>query len=68
VFNTPRGRGARSDGQYIRTAAARHDVACVTTPAAALAAAAGLADWVAHRLRVQSLQEYHDQEQLRLFS
>jgi carbamoyl-phosphate synthase large subunit len=66
VVNTPRGRGARSDGQYIRLAAARHDVPTLTTVAAALAAAGGIHDRSIHELRVRSLQEYHDEEQLRL--
>jgi carbamoyl-phosphate synthase large subunit len=66
VVNTPRGRGARTDGQYIRLAAARHDVPTLTTVAAALAAAGGIHDRSIHELRVRSLQEYHDEEQLRL--
>jgi carbamoyl-phosphate synthase large subunit len=66
VCNTPRGQGARADGEYIRLAAARHDVACVTTAAAALAAAGGIADWLSHELTVRSLQEYHGEDQLRL--
>ena len=41
VVNTPRGRGPRADGMHIRRAAIVHGVACVTTVAAALAAAAG---------------------------
>ncbi|MDQ3106849.1 MAG: carbamoyl-phosphate synthase large subunit, partial [Actinomycetota bacterium] len=40
VVNTPRGRGARADGAYIRRAAAVHKVPCLTTAAAARAAAA----------------------------
>ncbi|MGH9286307.1 MAG: ATP-grasp domain-containing protein, partial [Acidimicrobiales bacterium] len=42
VVNTPRGRGARDDGKYIRTAASIHQVPIVTTGAAARAAAAGI--------------------------
>ncbi len=41
VVNTPRGRGPRADGMHIRRAAIVHGVSCVTTVAAALAAAAG---------------------------
>ncbi|MGH9183423.1 MAG: carbamoyl-phosphate synthase large subunit [Acidimicrobiales bacterium] len=59
VVNTPRGRGPRADGDYIRTAAAVHRVPCLTTVAAALAAANGMEDWSRHRLDVRSLQEYH---------
>ncbi len=59
VVNTPRGRGPRADGIHIRAAALAHRVPCLTTVAAARAAAAGIADWVAHPLSVRSLQEYH---------
>ncbi|MGH2684060.1 MAG: carbamoyl-phosphate synthase large subunit, partial [Actinomycetota bacterium] len=69
VVNSPRGRGPRADGAYIRTAASVNRVPCLTTAAAALAAANGMADWAAHELRVRSLQEYHEGihgDQLRL--
>jgi carbamoyl-phosphate synthase large subunit len=66
VVNTPRGRGPRADGDYIRRAANVHQVACLTTVAAARAAAAGIADWAAHPLQVRSLQEFHDEGQQRL--
>jgi len=59
VVNTPRGRGPRADGAYIRRAASASDVPCVTTIAAARAAAAGIADWSRHALQVRSLQEHH---------
>ncbi len=59
VVNTPRGRGPRADGLHIRAAALAHRVPCLTTVAAARAAAAGIADWVTHPLSVCSLQEYH---------
>ena len=59
VVNTPRGRGPRADGIHIRATALAHLVPCLTTVAAAKAAAAGIADWVAHPLSVRSLQEYH---------
>jgi carbamoyl-phosphate synthase large subunit len=66
VINTPRGRGPRADGAHIRRAANVTQVACLTTVAAARAAAAGIADWAGHPLSVRSLQEYHrdDQQQL----
>ena len=41
VVNTPRGSSGRSDGEQIRKAASLHRVSCVTTVAAALAAAQG---------------------------
>jgi len=59
VVNTPRGRGPRADGAHIRAAALAHLVPCLTTVAAARAAAAGIADWISHPLSVRSLQEYH---------
>ena len=49
-----------------RTAANVHNVPCLTTVAAALAAAGGIADWASHDLSVRSLQEYHEGEQLQL--
>ena len=66
VVNTPRGRGPRADGAHIRRAANVHKVACLTTVAAARAAAAGIADWRDHPLTVLSLQAYHRGEQLQL--
>ena len=59
VVNTPRGRGPRADGDHIRATALAHQVPCLTTVAAARAAAAGIADWIRHPLSVRSLQEYH---------
>jgi carbamoyl-phosphate synthase large subunit len=66
VVNTPRGRGPRADGAYIRLAASAHGVPCLTTIPAALAAAAGIAEWRTEEHRVRSLQEYHLDAQLRL--
>ena len=66
VVNTPRGRGPRADGMHIRRAALAHGVACVTTVAAALAAAAGIAAASEREPEVRSLQEYHRDGQLRL--
>jgi carbamoyl-phosphate synthase large subunit len=57
VVNTPRGRGPRADGRHIRAAAVAHRVPCLTTLAAARAAAAGMAEWAVHPLAVRSLQE-----------
>ena len=59
VVNSPRGRGPRADGAHIRTAAGANHVPLLTTAAAGLAAANGMADWARHPLRVRSLQEYH---------
>ncbi len=59
VVNTPRGLGPRADGQHIRTAAVTHKVPCLTTLAAARAAAAGIADVRSHALVVRALQDLH---------
>ncbi|HTZ09197.1 MAG TPA: carbamoyl-phosphate synthase large subunit, partial [Acidimicrobiales bacterium] len=59
VVNTPRGRGPRADGLHIRAAAVVHQVPCLTTVAAARAAAAGIADWRRLGLSVACLQEIH---------
>ena len=66
VVNTPRGRGPRADGAYIRRAANQHRVACLTTIAAARAAVAGIGERAQVPLTVRSLQEYHAAEQLPL--
>ncbi len=59
VINSPRGRGPRADGAHIRAAAGQHRVPLLTTGAAGLAAAKGMADWARHELRVRCLQDYH---------
>jgi carbamoyl-phosphate synthase large subunit len=66
VVNTPRGSGPRADGAYIRSAAAAQGIPCITTTAAAIAAANGIDDWAAHELHVRTLQEYHAVDQLDL--
>ncbi|HVN50413.1 MAG TPA: carbamoyl-phosphate synthase large subunit, partial [Acidimicrobiales bacterium] len=58
VVNSPRGRGPRADGAHIRAAAGAHRVPLLTTAAAGVAAARGMADWARHPLRVRTLQEY----------
>jgi carbamoyl-phosphate synthase large subunit len=59
VVNTPKGRGPRADGAYIRQAASANRVPLLTTVAAARAAAGGIADWGRLTLEVRSLQEFH---------
>jgi carbamoyl-phosphate synthase large subunit len=59
VVNTPRGLGPRADGQHIRMAAITYHVPCLTTLAAARAAAAGMADARQHPLVVRPLQDLH---------
>ena len=66
VVNSPRGGGPRADGAHIRRAANVHNVPCLTTAAAARAAAAGMADWAEHPMTVTCLQEYLQGDQLRL--
>jgi carbamoyl-phosphate synthase large subunit len=66
VINTPRGQGPRADGAHIRRAATVHGVPCVTTVAAARAAASGLVEWTTREHQVRSLQQYHEAGQLRL--
>jgi carbamoyl-phosphate synthase large subunit len=58
VVNSPRGRGPRADGAYIRAAAGLANIPCLTTAAAGLAAAQGIDDWANHELRVASLQSW----------
>jgi len=59
VVNSPRGRGPRADGDYIRSAAGVAHIPILTTGAAALAAARGMAEWSARDLVVRNLQEIH---------
>ena len=59
VINTPAGKSSEFDDSYIRKAAIRHKVPYLTTPAAALAAAGGIAAHRASRDGVRSLQSYH---------
>jgi len=60
VVNTPRGRGARSDGDYIRSTAAQHGVPLLTTISAAKAVALGLAESRAEPMEVRTLQSVHE--------
>ncbi|MGZ6899426.1 MAG: carbamoyl-phosphate synthase large subunit [Acidimicrobiia bacterium] len=66
VVNTPRGRGPRADGAHIRRTAVVQKIPCLTTVAAALAAAAGIAESRTTDVTVRALQEYHRDGQLRL--
>jgi carbamoyl-phosphate synthase large subunit len=59
VVNSPKGRGPRADGAYIRREAGVAGIPILTTAAAALAAAEGMADWRTHPLQVRPLQELH---------
>ncbi|HEV8572640.1 MAG TPA: carbamoyl-phosphate synthase large subunit [Actinomycetota bacterium] len=64
VINTPFGRGPRTDGYFIRTAAAKAGVPCITTLPGAIAAIQGIEALVSGRgssvaSEPHSLQEYH---------
>jgi carbamoyl-phosphate synthase large subunit len=59
VVNSPRGRGPRADGAHLRHAAGSAGIPLLTTAAAALAAANGLAEWTTRDLGVRSLQSFH---------
>ena len=59
VINTPFGRGPRTDGYSIRTAAAKAGVPCITTIPGVLAAVQGIEALRSGGCRPRSLQEYH---------
>ena len=60
VINTPSGKESQEDDSYIRKAAIRFKVPYITTSAAALAAAKGIAARRENQVHtVRSLQEYH---------
>lgn len=59
VINTPIGKLGMHDDSYIRKAAIKHKVPCITTVAAALAAAEGIESYLKGHGTVKSLQEYH---------
>jgi carbamoyl-phosphate synthase large subunit len=68
VVNTPFGREPRTDGYYIRTAAARGGVPCVTTMQGVLAAVQGIDALSSSRSAPRPLQEYHAPERGRVAS
>jgi carbamoyl-phosphate synthase large subunit len=59
VINTPFGRGPRTDGYFIRTAAAARGVPCITTIPGILAAVQGIEALRHGRALPRPLQEYH---------
>jgi carbamoyl-phosphate synthase large subunit len=59
VVNTPGGKETQVDDSYIRKTAIKHKVPYITTTAAALAAARGIAARRAGDSKVKALQEYH---------
>ena len=61
VVNTPFGRGPRTDGYFIRTAAAAGGIPCVTTLPGVLAALRGIEALRIGPNEPRSLQEYHEE-------
>jgi len=59
VINTPRGKAGKTDDAYIRTTAIKRKVPYITTLAAAVAAAKGIAAFRKGHGQVKSLQAYH---------
>jgi carbamoyl-phosphate synthase large subunit len=59
IVNTPSGKRGAEDGSYIRKSAIKYKVPYITTTAAAIAAAKGIAARREGRPQVRSLQEYH---------
>ena len=59
VINTPSGKLSEHDDSYIRKAAIKYKIPYITTTAAALAAAKGIAAFRDGKHTVRSLQEYH---------
>ena len=59
VINTPSGKTSKYDDSYIRKAAIKYKIPYITTLAAGVAAARGIAAFRKGRGKVKSLQEYH---------
>jgi carbamoyl-phosphate synthase large subunit len=59
IVNTPFGRGPRTDGYFIRTAAARAQIPCITTMPGVFAALHGIEALRAGIAPPRSLQEWH---------
>jgi len=59
IINTPSGRRSKADDSYIRKAAVKHKIPYVTTTAAAMAAAKGIAAFRKGYGEVKSVQQYH---------
>ena len=59
VVNTPNGKAGAGDDSYIRKTAIKYKIPYITTAAAAVAAARGIAASKEGGHRIRSLQEYH---------
>ncbi|KPA09405.1 carbamoyl phosphate synthase large subunit [Candidatus Magnetomorum sp. HK-1] len=60
VINTPSGKETQDDDSYIRKSAIKYQIPYITTTAAALAAARGIASRIKGDYILKSLHEYHD--------
>jgi len=60
VINTPSGKASQVDDSYIRKTAIKYNIPYVTTIAAAMAAAKGIAKRREGEALVRSLQDYHE--------
>ena len=58
IINTPRGRGSRTDGYYMRTASVVHGVPCITTIPGAVAALQAIEVLLSSELEVKALQDW----------
>jgi carbamoyl-phosphate synthase large subunit len=58
--NTPYGRGTRTDGYFIRTAAAHAGIPCITTLPGVLAALRGIEALREEPAEPRSIQELHE--------
>ncbi len=58
IFNTPYGRGARTDGYFLRTAAVQAGVPCITTMSGMAAAVQAIEALIGGAVGVRRLQEY----------
>jgi carbamoyl-phosphate synthase large subunit len=61
IINTPAGKLSKYDDSYIRKAAVKYKVPYITTLAAAMAAAKGIAAYREGKLTVKSLQKHHSE-------
>jgi len=59
IVNTPSGKLSIHDDSYIRKSAIQHNVPYITTVAAAVAAAEGIAARHTGQAPIRSLQEWH---------
>ncbi len=59
IINTPAGKQSETDDSFIRKNAIKYRIPYITTPAAALAAAVGIAARKNGNYQVKALQEYH---------